>query len=111
MGAPGPTSLASLDGAIMPVAEATIPVTDDGLLRGDGVFEVIRIYDGRAFALEDHLTRLSRSASTIRLRLDLESVRADVYRLLAEAGPGEDHEVVRIVLTRGGRRVLLTEPM
>jgi branched-chain amino acid aminotransferase len=30
--------LASLDGRVMPAGEATIPVTDDGLVRGDGVF-------------------------------------------------------------------------
>ena len=48
----GPGSLASLDGEIMPVAEAMIPATDDGLLRGDGAFEVIRVYEGQIFALE-----------------------------------------------------------
>src|SRR5205807_3418355 len=44
-------SLASVDGAIMLASGATIPATDEGLLRGDGVFEVIRVYDGRPFAM------------------------------------------------------------
>ena len=39
--------LACVDGRITPADEATIPATDEGLLRGDGAFEVIRIYDGR----------------------------------------------------------------
>jgi branched-chain amino acid aminotransferase len=104
-------SLASVDGAIMPASEATIPATDEGLLRGDGVFEVIRVYDGWPFALEDHLRRLERSASILRLPLDLEAVRADAHRLLAEAGAGTDHELLRIVITRGGHRLLLTEPL
>src|SRR3712207_3818993 len=43
--------LASLDGAIGPLAETRIPVTDEGLLRGDGGFEVARLYGGPAFAL------------------------------------------------------------
>src|SRR5437588_9475634 len=90
---------------------ATIPATDEGLLRGDGVFEVIRVYDGRPFALEDHLRRLERSALNLRLPLDLEAVRADANRLLAHAGAGPDHELLRIVITRGGRRLLLTEPL
>ena len=37
-------SLASVDGEIMAAVDATIPATDEGLLRGDGVFEVIRVY-------------------------------------------------------------------
>ena len=103
----GDHSLASLDGEIMPAAEATIPATDEGLLRGDGIFEVIRLYDGRPFALEEHLLRLQRSAANLRLPLDLEAVRAAANRLLAHAGAG--HELLRVVLTRGGRRLLLTE--
>ena len=88
MSAEGISSLASVDGEIMPVAEATIPVTDEGLIRGDGVFEVIRVYDGTPFALEEHLARLERSAHNLRLPLDLEAVRADAHRLLAQAGGG-----------------------
>jgi branched-chain amino acid aminotransferase len=103
--------LASVDGEIMPAGEATIPATDEGLLRGDGVFEVIRVYRGKPFALDEHLTRMQRSAANLRLPLDLEAVRADTYRLLAQAADGHDHEQLRIVVTRGGRRLLLTEPI
>jgi branched-chain amino acid aminotransferase len=109
--AQGLSSLASLDGEIMPVAEAMIPATDDGLIRGDGAFEVVRVYDGRPFAFERHLARLQRSADNLRLAVDLEAVRADGHRLIAQAGPGPDHDLLRIVLTRGGRRLLLTEPL
>ena len=51
--------LASVDGAIGPADEARIPVTDEGLLRGDGAFEAMRLYGGRPFALEEHLARLA----------------------------------------------------
>jgi branched-chain amino acid aminotransferase len=104
-------SLASLDGSIMPAAQAVIPATDEGLLRGDGAFEVIRVYDGRPFAFEAHMARLERSAGNLRLPIDLEAVRADAHRLLAQAGGGPDHDLLRIVLTRGGRRLMLTEPL
>ena len=50
--------LASVNGTVTPVEEALIPVSDEGLLRGDGGFEVLRIYGGRPFALDDHLERL-----------------------------------------------------
>jgi branched-chain amino acid aminotransferase len=104
-------SLASVDGAITLASEAKIPATDEGVLRGDGAFEVIRVYDGRPYAFEKHLQRLERSALNLRLPLDLEAVRADANRLLAHAGSGPDHELLRIVVTRGGRRLLLTEPL
>lgn len=107
----GTSSLASLDGQIMPAGEATIPATDEGLIRGDGAFEVIRVYDGRPYAMDEHLARLERSAANLRLPLDLESVRADAFRLLAQAGPGPDHGQLRVVITRGGRQLLLTEPL
>src|SRR5437763_8417257 len=107
----GATSLASLDGEIMPAADAMIPVTDDGLIRGDGAFEVIRVYDGIPYAFDAHLARMQRSAENLRLPVDLESVRADSFRLLARAGTGPDHRCLRIMITRGGRRILLTEPM
>ncbi len=101
--------LASVNGDIMDVAEAMIPITDEGLIRGDGVFDVIRLYDGRPFAFEDHLARLQRSADNLHLPIDLEAVRADAHRLLAQAGPAPHREGLRIMLTRGGRRLLMTE--
>jgi len=103
--------LACLDGAVMPAADACIPATDDGLLRGDGVFEVLRLYGGRPYALEEHLERLDRSAANLRLPRDLDAVRGDVARLLAAAGGAPDPGALRIVLTRGGRRLLLTEEL
>ncbi len=106
-----PESLASLDGEIMLAAEATIPATDEGLLRGDGVFEVIRLYDGRPYAFEAHMARMERSAESLRLPVDFEAVRSDAWRLIARAGAGPAHEALRILVTRGGRRLLLTEPM
>jgi branched-chain amino acid aminotransferase len=104
-------SLASVDGQVMLASSATIPATDPGLLRGDGAFEVARVYDGRTFALEEHLKRLERSASNLRLAVDLDAIRTDARRLLSHAGAGPDHELLRIVVTRGGRRLLLTEPL
>jgi branched-chain amino acid aminotransferase len=103
--------LGSIDGRIGPAAELTIPATDEGLLRGDGVFEVIRVYDGTAFALSEHLDRLERSAANLRLpevfRGELE---AEIPELLDARGGTSFDGVLRIVVTRGGRRLLLTEP-
>src|ERR671921_3048654 len=104
--------LACIDGSLMPAHEATIPATDEGLLRGDGAFEVIRVYDGRPYAVPEHLDRLERSAANLRLdevpRSELES---EIRELLEERGGSEFDGSLRIVLTRGGRRLLLTEPV
>ena len=101
--------LASLDGALGPVAATRIPVTDEGLLRGDGGFEVARLYGGRPFAMEDHYARLQRTCNGLRLEFDLTALRAEVDALLEEAGPVE--ALLRIVLTRGGRRLAMIEPL
>jgi branched-subunit amino acid aminotransferase/4-amino-4-deoxychorismate lyase len=101
------TALAVLDGTVMPADEATIGVTDLGLLRGDGVFEVISVYEGRLFALEDHLRRMATSAQNLRLEIDLGAVQADLEALLADAGPVTG--AIRFFVTRGGRRVGLVE--
>jgi branched-chain amino acid aminotransferase len=99
--------LASVDGKITPTPEAVVPAADDGLLRGDGVFEVIRLYAGAPFALAEHLDRLERSASSIELPVERGAIEAEVEPLLAEFGANEGQ--LRIVVTRGGRRLLFTE--
>jgi branched-chain amino acid aminotransferase len=101
--------LASVDGAIGPAEEARIPVTDEGLTRGDGAFEVMRLYGGRPFGLTDHYARLARTCAGIRLQADFEALQAEVEALLEAAGPVEG--LIRIVLTRGGRRILTIEPL
>lgn len=101
------SALAVLDGTVLPADEATIGVTDLGLLRGDGVFEVVKVYDGRPFALDDHLRRMATSAQNLRLEIDLAAVRADIDALLAEAGPVNG--AVRFLVSRGGRRIGLVE--
>ena len=99
--------LASIDGVLMDAANATISVLDDGLLRGDGVFEVIRVYEGRPFALDEHLERMARSAASLRLPLDVDALRCDAEALLAEGGPND--AALRLIATRGGRRIALLE--
>ena len=104
-----PPTLAILDGTVMDVAQAQIPVTDDGLLRGDGVFEVLRIYAGRPFGMDEHLERMARSADALRLPFDADAVRADATALIAAGDPRE--AMLRLVVTRGGRRIGMLETL
>src|SRR5688572_17072881 len=63
------SAVAWLDGRVIPLAEARIPITDHGLLYGDGIFEGIRITAGRVFRLDDHLARFATAARAIGLSL------------------------------------------
>jgi branched-chain amino acid aminotransferase len=101
--------LACVDGVVGDPAEAHIPATDEGLLRGDGVFEVVRVYDGRPFAMDEHVRRMSASAANLRLEIDLNALQSDVAALLAEAGDVD--AAVRMLVTRGGHRIVLLEAL
>src|ERR1700749_1640278 len=105
----GFTELASVDGRIGPTAEAVIGLKDDGLYRGDGAFEVIRLYAGRPFAIADHVARLERSAAALRLEFDRMALLAEIEALLAEAGPVEGQ--MRVIVTPRGRRTAATRPV
>src|SRR5690348_3176079 len=107
--APDPRTLpCSLDGDVMPVGEAVISIADEGLVRGDGAFEVIKLYDNRPFALADHLDRLGHSAQGIFLEWDRDAFEAEIADLLD--GNRQHDAELRLILTRGGRRIAIIEP-
>jgi branched-chain amino acid aminotransferase len=99
---------ASIDGELMAIGEARISVTDDGLQRGDGVFEMLRLYAGVPYAIDRHLARMAASAGSIRLPIDTGAFAEDIDRLLAASAPAED-AALRLMATRGGRRILIIE--
>ena len=101
--------LASVNGTIAPTGEAMVPLKDDGLYRGDGAFEVIRLYEGRPFALADHIDRLQRSGAAIELEFDRAALESEIEALLAELGNADGQ--LRLIVTRGGRRLAMTEPI
>jgi branched-chain amino acid aminotransferase len=103
------TNLASLDGTIAPVDDLRIPVTDEGLLRGDGAFEVMRLYGGRPFARADHDVRLRHTCEGLRLEADHDALAGELDALLEASGPVD--ALLRVVLTRGGRRIAIVEPL
>ncbi len=100
----------SIDGEILAPGEATISVLDDGLLRGDGAFEAIKLYGSHPFRLGEHLERLGVSAAAIHLDFDLEALREEIAGLL-ESLDGPSESMLRIVVTRGGRRILIAEQL
>lgn len=78
--------------------EDRIPAIDSAVIRGDAVFEAVRSYRGRLFALDDHLARLGRSASAMAIKLpDDDRIGGWARTAGAEGGEG----IVRIIATRG----------
>lgn len=100
-------ALAMVNGDLTTVSTAVVPATDLGLVRGDGVFEVVEVHQGVAFALPEHLARLAKSASALALPLDLDIVRAEVEHFLEALGSTDG--AVRLIITRSGTRLLLHE--
>lgn len=81
--------------------DAKISVWDHGFLYGDGVFEGIRVYNGRIFKLEEHLTRLYSSARGIDLTIpmDLPKMRNTVAEAVRRNGLQDAY--IRLVVSRG----------
>lgn len=90
-----------LNDRIVPAARATVSVFDRGLLYGDGLFETMRAYQGRVFALEEHLGRLQRSALVLGLPLPEHDWHRVVADLLRRNGLLDRDASVRVTLTRG----------
>jgi 4-amino-4-deoxychorismate lyase len=73
---------------------------DLALVRGEAVFEAMRVYGGRPFRLGDHLARLAASARAIDLSLP-EGLEALAARAVAAAGAGHGDAVLRLICTKG----------
>ena len=56
-----------LNGQFIPESEARVSVMDRGFLFGDGVYEVIPVYNSKIFRFEQHIARLNRSLAAIKL--------------------------------------------
>lgn len=90
-----------LDDRLVDADDAKISVFDHGLLYGDGVFEGIRVYDGRIFEFDAHLKRLYLSAKVVRLTMPMpRDALADATRQTVEANGVQDG-YIRLVVTRG----------
>ena len=99
-------ALVWIDGAPVDAAEARVPVFDRGFLYGDSVYEVTRALHGVAFALDEHLDRLERSAAGLLMRTP---PRAAIEKAVVDtiAQSGLDDAYVRIVVTRGAGEIAL----
>ncbi len=116
--------LAVIDGVVYAPSDAKISVYDRGFLYGDSVFETLRTYGGRAFAVDEHLDRLERSLAALAIALPASRavLTAELMDALLRADNTESY--ARLMVTRGqgalgldpalahaATRVLLVEPL
>ena len=90
-----------LNGKFLPEAEAVIRVNDRGFMYGDGLFETVRVVNGRPFRLAQHLERLVRGADFLKIKLPF--TPKEISKLAAQLVDKNamSDSVLRLVLTRG----------
>ncbi|MBT3202664.1 MAG: branched-chain amino acid aminotransferase, partial [Phycisphaerales bacterium] len=90
-----------LDGKLVDQSDARLSVFDHATLYGDGVFEGIRVYNGRIFQCQLHIDRLYESAR--KLRLPIEQTKQEIVDAMYEsiAANGVVNGYIRLVVTRG----------
>lgn len=91
-------AIAWVDGRVLPASEATVPLLDDGFLRGDAVFDTMLVRSGRTHAAERHLERLRASAKAMGIRVPV--LRRTIADLLAAWG--ERDGALKLIVTRHG---------
>jgi D-alanine transaminase len=98
-GSPKP-ALANINGTAVPLDEAKIPALDRGFLFGDAVYEVIRVYQGRPWLMQEHFSRLAHSLAEIRITgVNLPCLQQRVLETIQAGGFGES--LIYVQITRG----------
>ena len=98
-------AMVNVNGRLLDSEHAVISVFDHGFLYGEGVYEVLRTYDGEPFLFDRHMHRLRASAGLIRLALPFDDHEFDVRirDTMAAAGLGTEgrEAYIRVLVTRG----------
>jgi branched-chain amino acid aminotransferase len=90
-----------IDGEYLPIADARIPITDTGFTRSDCTYDVVAVWEGRFFRLDDHLDRFEHSCSALRLRppLTRTAMREVLFECVRRTGLRSAY--VEMIATRG----------
>jgi branched-chain amino acid aminotransferase len=90
-----------LNGQFVPEDQAVIPVNDRGFMYGDGLFETVRVANGRLFRLAQHLERMTRGADFLKIKPPFTPKELeDFAEELIEANEMPE-AILRVTLTRG----------
>ena len=104
--------LIDVNGTHVPRADATVSVFDSGFMLGDGVWEGLRVHNGRIAFLDRHLDRLYRGAKAIAMDIGVsrEDLERRLYALLDANGMDGDGVHIRLMVTRGVRSTPYQDP-
>ena len=100
-----------VNGELFPREEAKVSVFDSGFMLGDGVWEGLRVYNGKISFLADHMDRLFEAAKAIDLDIGMTKPQlvAAIYETLAANGMTEGVHV-RLMITRGKKKTPFQDP-
>lgn len=103
--------LINVNGAITPRAEAMVSIFDSGFMLGDGVWEGLRVHQGRIAFLDQHIDRLYEGAKAIDMDIgiDREAMERRLYETLDANGDSEGVHI-RLMVTRGIRSTPYQDP-
>ncbi len=103
--------LISVNGALIPRPDAKVSVFDSGFVLGDGIWEGLRLVDGRIVFLDRHLDRLWDGAKMLRINIGLarDAIKARLYETI-EANGMTDGVHIRLMVTRGVKRSPYQDP-
>lgn len=93
--------IAWIEGELVPLHEARIPLLDQGFMHSDLTYDVPSVWDGRFFRLDDHMNRLEASCAKMRLKLPLprDEVKDILVDMVAKSGIRD--AFVELIVTRG----------
>ncbi|MFN6993582.1 MAG: aminotransferase class IV [Aquincola tertiaricarbonis] len=101
MNHPPSDGIAYTGGRYLPLAEASIPMTDRGFVRSDATYDVAHVHQGRFFRLDDHIERFFWSMSQLRMSLPLDAAAVREILLQCVARSGLREAYVQMTCTRG----------
>lgn len=96
-----PPGIAYMDGQYLPIAEAKVSVLDYGFLHSDATYDVVHVWKGAFFRLEEHLDRFFRGLAELHMSIphDRQEVRAILHDCVALSGL--ENAYVEFICTRG----------
>jgi branched-chain amino acid aminotransferase len=90
-----------LNGIFLPEAEAVIPINDRGFLLGDGLFETMRVVNGRPFRMAQHLERMTRGLDFIKIKLPFTAKELQKFGAELIERNQLPNSILRVTISRG----------